>query len=93
MRTNHKQNDIQPPRELVMDQDDRLLLEDIFNTAEPAVQKYFSQIFRDEVALAEERALLRVGMKFKHLLPPQQQEMLDRTVANLGDAALSALKR
>ena len=70
-----------------------LLLDDITNSDDPEVNRYMKTAFKEEngkvdfslpeaqiqreVANAQERALIRLAWKFKHLLSPRMQEILE----------------
>ena len=70
-----------------------LLLADITNSDDPEVNRYMKTAFKEEngkvdfslpeaqiqreVANAQERALIRLAWKFKHLLSPQMQKILE----------------
>ena len=70
-----------------------LLLDDITNSDDPEVNRYMKTAFKEEngkvdfslpeaqiqreVANAQERALIRLAWKFKHLLSPQMQKILE----------------
>ena len=70
-----------------------LLLDDITNSDDPEVNRYMKTAFNEEngkvdfslpeaqiqreVANAQERALIRLAWKFKHLLSPQMQKILE----------------
>ena len=53
-----------------------LLLDDIYESKDPAVKQYVFQILDEEMDKAHERAAIRVAQKFKHLLSPQMQQAL-----------------
>ncbi|WP_241159589.1 hypothetical protein [Desulfovibrio sp. ZJ200] len=53
-----------------------LLLDDIYESTDPAVKRYIMQIMEEEMDKAQERALVRVAQKFRHLLSPQMQQTL-----------------
>lgn len=59
------------------DETQDLLLDDIYNSPDPAIKEYLSTVFYEEAELANERALLRVATKFRHMLSPQIQKVLD----------------
>ena len=70
-----------------------LLLDDITNSDDPEVNRYMKTAFNEEngkvdfslpeaqiqreVANAQERALIRLAWKFKHLLSPRMQKILE----------------
>ena len=70
-----------------------MLLDDITNSDDPEVNRYMKTAFKEEngkvdfslpeaqiqreVANAQERALIRLAWKFKHLLSPQMQKILE----------------
>ncbi len=70
-----------------------LFLDDITNSDDPEVNRYMKTAFKEEngkvnfslpeapiqreVANAQERALIRLAWKFKHLLSPQMQKILE----------------
>ena len=70
-----------------------LLLDDITNSDDPEVNRYMKTAFKEEngkvdfslpeaqiqreVANAQERALIRLAWKFKHLLSPRMQKILE----------------
>lgn len=53
-----------------------LLLDDIYESRDPAVKICVVQIMAEEMDKAHERATIRVAQKFKHLLSPQMQQAL-----------------
>lgn len=53
-----------------------LLLDDIYESKDPAVKRYIMQVMKEEMDKAQERALVRVAQKFRHLLSPQMQQTL-----------------
>lgn len=55
---------------------DVLLLDEIYDSKEPAVKFYALQVMEEEMDKAQERALIRVAQKFRHLLSPQMQQAL-----------------
>ena len=60
-------------------EDSDLLLDELYNSPNPAVKKALATILREEMMLAQERAMLRLAVQFRALLPPAQQ----RRVAGL----------
>lgn len=70
-----------------------LFLDDITNSDDPKVKRYMNTAFKEEngkvdfslpeaqiqreVANAQERVLIRLAWKFKHLLSPQMQKILE----------------
>lgn len=53
-----------------------LLLDNIYNTNDPAVKKFLNQAMYEEMEAAHERAVMRVATQFRHLLPPDMQQIL-----------------
>ncbi|MGE9986702.1 hypothetical protein [Desulfovibrio sp. SGI.169] len=53
-----------------------LLLDDIYESRDPAVKSYIMQVMEEEMDKAQERAVVRVAQKFRHLLSPQMQQTL-----------------
>lgn len=70
-----------------------LLLDDIYNSTDPAIKQYMLMAFseehkrinfygqerqlKEEIKRADKRALIRLAWKFKHLLSPQMQKILE----------------
>lgn len=70
-----------------------LLLDDITNSDDPEIKQYMMMAFseehkrinfygqehqlKEEIKRADERALIRLAWKFKHLLSPQMQKILE----------------
>lgn len=70
-----------------------LLLDDIYNSDDPAIKQYITMAFneehmsinfygperqiKEEIKKADERAQIRLAWKFKHLLSPQMQKILE----------------
>ena len=53
-----------------------LLLDDIYESKNPAVKSYALQVMAEEMDKAHERATIRVAQRFRHLLSPQMQQAL-----------------
>lgn len=60
-----------------------LLLDDIYNSPDPGVKEYIRKALNEEFNEENphdgyfERGIIRVAWKFKHLLSPQMQEILE----------------
>lgn len=63
--------------------EDKLMLEKIFISSDPLIKNFFAKALREEVAAAEERALVRVAQKFSHMLPQKQQVLVERTAQQM----------
>lgn len=57
-------------------QTQELLLDNIYNANDPAVKNFLNQAMFEEMEAAHERALMRVATQFRHLLPPDMQQVL-----------------
>lgn len=55
----------------------RLLLDDLYESEDPKVERTLGAFLKEASETAHERALIRVAWKFKHLLSPRMQEILE----------------
>lgn len=63
--------------------DGRVCLEEILNTADPTIKRYFAQVYFEEVEKAEKRAVFRVADRFKHMLPDSQQLLVAEAMQSM----------
>lgn len=54
----------------------RLLLDAIYNSNDPAVQDFITDVMIEEMDKAQQRAQMRVAVRFKHMLSPRMQAIL-----------------
>lgn len=67
-------------------------LEDILNDmADPQVRVLFSLYLRQEFKIAEEKAVLRLAQKFRHLLPDSQQALVTEAMRNMPTSVTLAM--
>lgn len=57
-------------------EEQRLLLDDICDSKDPAVRDFMTRTLIEEMDKAQKRALIRTAYKFKHMLSPQMQQRL-----------------
>ena len=55
-----------------------LEMDEIYASDDPKLQQYLHKFMREEVDAAQERALIRLAWKFKHLLKRSSQIALER---------------
>ena len=58
-----------------MENQPELLLDDIYNSADPTIKKYMNQKIQEGVDV--ERIPIYLAWKFKHFLSPRMQEILE----------------
>lgn len=63
--------------------DDRVCLEEILNTSDPKIKRYFAQVYYEEMEKAEQRVVYRVADKFKHMLPDSQQRLVAEVISSM----------
>ena len=64
-------------------QEERLNLDRLWNTTDPNIKKALFR-FLDEERGNDERAIIRLGLEFRHVLPARQQVLLVRDARELG---------
>lgn len=57
-------------------QENELILDDLYNSRDPAVKRFMNQALMEEMNAAQERATIRTAQKFSHLLPPHMRQVL-----------------
>ncbi|MFI3271378.1 MAG: hypothetical protein R3Y11_04605 [Pseudomonadota bacterium] len=55
---------------------EEIRLDAILNSKSPVIRQVFVDFLSDEMDQAQERALIRSGVRFRHLLSPRQQELV-----------------
>ena len=63
--------------------EERLNLDRLWNTTDPNIKKALFR-FLDEERGNDERAIIRLGLEFRHVLPARQQVLLVRDARALG---------
>ena len=55
----------------------RLILDDLYASEDPEVERSLSELLQDARGIARERPLVRLAWRFKHLLSARMQETLE----------------
>lgn len=63
--------------------EERLNLDRLWNTKDPKIKNTLFRLL-DEERGNDERAIIRLGLKFRHVLPARQQVLLARDARELG---------
>lgn len=69
----------------------KVRLDAIYNSPDPAVKQFMSAAMHEEYALADDRVLKRVAMRFAHLLPPKQQQRVQIVAKSMAESMAKAM--